>query len=218
MSPLRLALAGLGGYLAGTFPSADLAARLAGGGVSLRSAGSTNQGAANAAQVLGPSWGAAVLAADVAKGAGAAALGRRLAGPSGAHLGAVAAVVGHCYPVWSGWRGGKGVAASAGQCLATFPAYFPIDLGVAYATARWRQRAWEATACSSACWVAAGLWWWRKGWPNAWGPPAGPDLPLAAAATSAVILLRFAQGGGRGTRGWATVTGASGGPGPGDRR
>ena len=105
--------AAVAGYLAGTVPSADLAARMAtGGDVDLRAAGSGNPGAANAMQVLGPCWGYGVLAADVAKGAAAAVVGRRLAGTTGAHVGATAAVVGHCWPAWTGFRGGKGVATA----------------------------------------------------------------------------------------------------------
>ena len=181
------------GYLLGTAPSADLAARLAtGGAVDLRTTGSGNPGAANAMAALGKVWGWGVLFADVAKGASACLVGERLAGPVGANLAGTAAVVGHCYPVWNGFRGGKGVAVSSGQCLATFPAYFPIDLAVAYVGARLRRRALPATAVASAVWVACGVLWWRKGWPNAWAPRPDPALPLCAAATSAVILLRFA--------------------------
>ena len=120
---LRLAAAAVGGYLAGTLPSADIAARLAtGGATDLREAGSGNPGAANAIGVLGAKWGYGVMAADIAKGAVACGVGRRVAGPTGAHVGGTAAVVGHCYPVWNGFRGGKGVAPSVGQCVATFPA------------------------------------------------------------------------------------------------
>jgi glycerol-3-phosphate acyltransferase PlsY len=115
-----------------------------------------------------------------------------LAAGIGAHVGATAAVVGHCFPVWNGFRGGKGVSTSCGQCLATFPAYLPIDLAVAWAVARWRQRALPATAVASAAWVAAGVVWWRRGWPNAWGPEPTAALPVSAAVTSAVILSRFA--------------------------
>ena len=96
--------------------------------------------------------------------------------------------------MWSGFRGGKGVATSAGQCLATFPAYTPIDLAVAGLTAvspRWRRRAFAATTVASACWVAAGTAWWRFDWPNAWGPRPTAALPAAAATTSAVIVTRF---------------------------
>jgi len=189
---LRLIAAATTGYALGTIPSADVAARLATRGVTdLRREGSGNPGAANAMAVLGKGWGYGVLLADVTKGAVACGAGRRLGGDTGAHIGGTAAVVGHCLPVWNGFRGGKGVAASAGQCLATFPAYFPIDLGVAWATARWRRQAMAATAAASLTWVIAGAVWWRRGWPNLWGPQPSAALPLAAAATSAVILSRF---------------------------
>jgi glycerol-3-phosphate acyltransferase PlsY len=181
------------GYLVGGLPTADTAARLAtGGATSLRTAGTGNPGAANAIAVLGKGWGGAVMAADIGKGLVGCAVGRRVAGDNGAHLGGTAAVIGHCFPIWSGFRGGKGVAPSCGQCLATFPAYFPVDLAVAWAVAKWRQRAFTATAVASALWVAAGLLWWQRGWPNAWAPRPTAALPAAAAATSTVILWRFA--------------------------
>ena len=82
-----------------------------------------------------------------------------------------AAVVGHCFPVWKRFRGGKGVAVSLGQCVATFPAYVPVDLAVAWGVGKWSGRALPGTAVASATWVAAGtLWTWRR-WPNLWGPP-----------------------------------------------
>lgn len=183
------------GYLLGTLPSADIAARLAGAEAALRSSGSKNPGAANAITLLGPRWGYAVLAADIAKGAAASGIGRRAAGDLGAHVGGTAAVLGHCWPATNGFRGGKGVAASAGQCLVTFPAYFPIDLAVAgltSASTRWRHRALAAIAVASLCWVASGVLWWRRGLPNAWGPKPTAALPTAAAVSSALIMHRFA--------------------------
>ena len=193
----RRGRAALTGYLLGTIPSADLAAKAAlGRAGDLRAAGTGNPGAANAAKVLGARWGAAVMAADITKGAVASAQGRKAAGDLGAHVGGVAASAGHCWPVWDGFRGGKGVATSVGQCLMTFPAYLPIDLTVAVGTAlspRWKARAEAATAAASATWVvSSALWAWRK-WPNLWGPPASPALPLAALVSSAIVLRRFAS-------------------------
>jgi glycerol-3-phosphate acyltransferase PlsY len=141
--------------------------------------------------VLGKGWGLAILAADAGKGALACAVGRRLAGPVGAHVAGTAAVAGHCFPVWNGFRGGKGVAVSLGQCAATFPAYLPVDLGVAWAVGKWTGAALPGTAVASATWVGAGLLWWRRGWPNGWGPTPSLALPLSAAVSSAVILQRF---------------------------
>lgn len=191
--PLRVLAAAATGYVLGSAPVADTAARIATRGASdLRSAGSGNPGAANAMDVLGKAWGYGILFGDVGKGGLASLVGRRLAGGLGAHVAGTAAVIGHCYPVWNGFKGGKGVAASCGQCLATFPAYFPVDLGVAWAVAKWRQRAYPATALACSVWVTAGLLWWRRGWPNAWGPAPTAALPAAAAVSSAVILSRFA--------------------------
>lgn len=189
---IRLLAAATVGYLVGGLPTADTAARLATrGATDLRSAGTGNPGAANAIAVLGKQWGVAVLAADIAKGVAGSVAGRRLAGGTGAHVGGTASVIGHCFPVWSGFRGGKGVAASCGQCLATFPAYFPVDLGVAWTVAKWRQRPLPATVAGSVAWVTAGVVWWRRRWPNAWGPDPTVALPASAAVSSTVILWRF---------------------------
>lgn len=185
------------GYVIGLLPSAALAARLASNGeVDLRAAGTGNPGGANAAAVLGRRWGYAVMAADIAKGAVACRIGRRLGGDTGQHVAGVAAVVGHCYPVTHRFRGGKGVATSVGQCLATMPAYLPIDLGVATAVAAgpWRHRAFPATMAASATWVAAGLIWWRRQLPNAWGGRPTIGHPAAAMASTAVIATRFLAG------------------------
>jgi len=195
------------GYVVGTFPSADIAARLATRGtVDIRTAGTGNPGGANAIAVLGKAWGVAVITADVLKAVLAAVIGAAVAGGDGAHLASVASVAGHCFPVWTRFKGGKGVAASGGQCLATFPAYLPIDLTVAYVVARLRGRALPATAVASTVWVGAGVLWWRQGWPNAWRPTPGPSLPLSAAVTSAVILTRFATAARRRNTALSTTT------------
>lgn len=191
----RLASACTIGYLLGTFPTADLVARRATQGrVDIRNSGTGNPGSANTLNVLGKKAGAQVLAGDIGKGAVACAAGAVVAGPVGAHVAGTSSVLGHCYPVWNGFRGGKGVAASVGQCLATFPAYFPIDAAVAVITVanpRWKQRAFAATAVSSACWVTGGFIWWNRGLRNLWGPTPTLMLPLASAISSAVIVQRF---------------------------
>lgn len=208
----RFGLALAFGYVCGMFPTADLVSRraaragdagradgavVAGGTrptTDLREAGTGNPGAANALDVLGARAGATVLVGDMAKGVVACAVGGILAGPVGARFAGTAAVIGHCHPANRGFEGGKGVATSAGQCLATFPAYFPIDAAVAAAVAAvpvWKQRAFTATAVSGACWVVGGAVWWIAGWRNAWGGRPGPSLPLSALASTAVIVGRF---------------------------
>jgi glycerol-3-phosphate acyltransferase PlsY len=194
MHSLRLLLAAGGGYLLGTFPSADLASWVVTGGrVDLRRSGSGNPGGVNAQRLLGRRAGRAVKTADVAKGAVACVWGRRLAGDTGAHVAGVAAVAGHCYPAWSRFRGGKGAATSFGQSLVTFPAYAPIDAGLAFVLARLpglRRPALVSVGGSSLVWVLASVLWWRRGLPNLWGTRPTAALPLANAASVLVIATR----------------------------
>ncbi len=160
----------------------------------MRRDGSGNPGGANAVALLGKKAGYTVMGVDIGKGVVASLVGGMIAGPTGAHLAGTGSVVGHCLPVWNGGKGGKGVGASVGQCLATFPAYFPIDLGIAAITAssgRWKQRAFAATIVSSVCWVVGAVVWWRRSLPNLWGPTPSVALPLAAAASSTLIVSRF---------------------------
>lgn len=183
------------GYLAGTFPSADIVARGAAPEVDPRTAGSGNPGAANVSNLLGKRAGGAVFGLDMGKAVGAARAGRALAGSSGANAAAAAAVVGHCFPVWNKFVGGKGVAASFGQMLATFPAYLPVDIALGAAAAKsdyWKKRpvANIATVCS--LWTALSAVWWRRGLPNLWGGPITAATPLAAAVSSVAIVYRFA--------------------------
>lgn len=190
-TPLRLLTAAALGYLLGTIPSADVATRLAGSPGDLRDEGSGNPGALNAAASLGRGWGLAVLTADMTKGAAAGVVGRAVAADTGAYVAATASIAGHIAPVWSGFRGGKGVATSAGACLAVFPAYFPIDAAVAGAAAVTAQQAERTIQVSSAIWTAAAVLWWRRRLPNAWGPEPGPALAGFAAVSSAMILAKF---------------------------
>ncbi|MDP9164971.1 MAG: glycerol-3-phosphate acyltransferase, partial [Actinomycetota bacterium] len=113
--------------------------------------------------------------------------------PTAAHAAAMAAVVGHVFPVWSRGRGGKGVATSYGAVLGAFPAYALPDLLVAGAFAKWARRPRLANDLSSALWTGAALLWWRRQLPNLWGPQPTIALPLSTAATSALIAWRFRQ-------------------------
>lgn len=101
------------GYLVGSVPFAFLLARLR--GIDVRFAGSGNVGAANVLRTTGPWRGVIVMALDIAKGAAAVALAHVLAGGTTLiALSGAAAVVGHIYPVWLRFHGGKGVAVAAG--------------------------------------------------------------------------------------------------------
>ena len=197
MHMVRCLAAAVLGYLWGTLPSADIASRLATGGrIDLRSRGSGNPGGVNASRILGPATGRSVMVADVAKGYVGCACGRAAAGNLGAHVAGVAAVLGHCYPVWSGFQGGKGVATSFGQCLYTFPAWAPADAAVAVAVSRardFRRPALVSTVAATSLWLLASVVWWRRRLPNLWGPEPTAALPLANAATALVIGSRVAE-------------------------
>jgi len=201
--------AGVLGYLVGSFPTADsvskyVTRRSGDVGVDLRAAGSGNPGAVNAATVLGRKWGLIVLAGDMIKGIAACLLGRATAGDDGAYLAGTTAVAGHCYPVWSKFRGGKGVATSFGTSLVCFPAYAPMDLavaGAAFFVSKGRgslaagpdahPAARIGTFVASGVFSAAATYWWLRRKGNLWGPKTTAGLPLYALATSGIIAFRF---------------------------
>ena len=106
------------GYLVGSIPFALLVGRLA-TGVDIRRAGSGNVGAANVLRTSGVAVAVCVLLLDMAKGAASVLwVARFTTGESSAALAGLAAVVGHVYPVWLRFRGGKGVATMIGVVAA----------------------------------------------------------------------------------------------------
>jgi acyl phosphate:glycerol-3-phosphate acyltransferase len=101
------------GYLLGSIPFALLLTRRQ--GIELRNVGSRNPGAANVLRSAGIGPAVAVMLLDVGKGSVAVAAARLMSDDVVVVTSAgLAAIVGHIYPVWCGFRGGKGVAASAG--------------------------------------------------------------------------------------------------------
>jgi glycerol-3-phosphate acyltransferase PlsY len=129
--PLCLALL-LAAYLLGSVMGGLILGRLK-GGVDLRASGSGNVGATNALRTQGTAFALGVLAIDIGKGVVAALWLPRLAGaaatPELGYACGAAAVLGHCYPVWARFQGGKGVATVAGVFAALLPASFPWMLG-----------------------------------------------------------------------------------------
>jgi glycerol-3-phosphate acyltransferase PlsY len=101
------------GYALGSIPFALLLVRWL-GGIDLRRSGSGNIGAANAFRTSGPLLGLVILTLDIAKGAATVLLARRMGGGVAPAVAGVAAVLGHVYPIWLGFRGGKGVATACG--------------------------------------------------------------------------------------------------------
>lgn len=104
------------GYLLGSIPFGLILTRLTGAG-DLRQIGSGNIGATNVLRTGRKGLAAATLLLDMAKGAAAVCIARMI-GPDFAVMGGVAAFIGHCYPVWLKFRGGKGVATMLGVSLA----------------------------------------------------------------------------------------------------
>jgi glycerol-3-phosphate acyltransferase PlsY len=112
----------VGAYLLGSIPFGLLFARLF-GGTDVRQSGSGNIGATNVARVAGPLPGILTLLFDVAKGALAVGLAARFADHSTrmVMLAGVAALLGHCFPIWLRFKGGKGVATGLGVFAALCP-------------------------------------------------------------------------------------------------
>jgi len=108
------------GYLLGSCPFGYWAGRLR--GVDLREHGSGNTGGTNAVRVLGPRIGITVIVLDVLKGTAAVLVGAALGGTGTMVLAGAAAVAGHLYPLFLGFRGGKAVATGAGVLIALVPA------------------------------------------------------------------------------------------------
>ncbi len=106
----------LGGYLAGSIPFGVILTRLFGAG-DLRQVGSGNIGATNVLRTGRKGLAAATLLLDMAKGATAVCVARGF-GADLALVAGVAAFLGHLFPVWLGFKGGKGVATMLGICLA----------------------------------------------------------------------------------------------------
>ena len=117
-------------YLLGSIPSAYILVRVV-RGVDIRKLGTGNSGALNVYQHLGPKAGAVVLLADIAKGAVAVFLPGWLGAPEWARFGgAFAVVAGHNWPVFLGFRGGKGAATIFGVGLGLAPLLALISFGV----------------------------------------------------------------------------------------
>jgi acyl phosphate:glycerol-3-phosphate acyltransferase len=115
-------------YVMGTFPSAILIARA--NGIDIATFGSGNPGASNVTRALGWRKGMWVYVLDAGKGALAAGLGLALDGRPLAYWCGAAAIVGHMFPVFRGFKGGKGVATGSGVLLIVQPILAPLAVGL----------------------------------------------------------------------------------------
>ncbi len=163
-------------YLLGSVPFGVLITRALGLG-DLRRIGSGNIGATNVLRTGNRAAAAATLVLDAAKGAVAVLAARAAAGAEdAAQLAGLAAFAGHLFPVWLGFRGGKGVATFLGTLLALA---WPVGLlccatwAVAAAATRYSSAAALAAAVSSTLWMAL----------------AGPREAIALAAVLTVLVV-----------------------------
>ena len=157
-SPWLLAVATLiAGYLIGSIPFGLLLTRLAGAG-DIRQIGSGNIGATNVLRTGRKGLAAATLLLDMAKGAAAVFLGWLIDPAHGPVLAGVMAFIGHCYPVWLRFAGGKGVATMMGVVLALH---------------------WPSGLVFAAVWIVALL---LLRWSSVGGMSAAISAPLSAVA------------------------------------
>lgn len=184
------ALAALLAYLAGSIPFGLLIGLAK--GIDVRKAGSGNIGATNVLRVVGKPWGALAFLLDFLKGvagallapaAAAALLGADGGAPANAAIvGGLAAVAGHNWPVWLRFRGGKGVATSAGMLVAIVPAEVGVAFAVWLAVLLISRYVSLASICAAIA-LAAAVWLRR---------PAGAPVLLQTLVTilSAFVILR----------------------------
>lgn len=110
----------LTGYLIGTIPCSYLVGKTM-GNIDVRLHGSGNAGATNVLRTVGKKAALIALLGDVLKGVIPAIIGHLTLGVEGAFLAGIFAVLGHCYPITLGFKGGKGVATAGGMIIGTNP-------------------------------------------------------------------------------------------------
>lgn len=175
-----LLLWGALGYLLGSVPFGLVITKVFGLG-DLRSIGSGNIGATNVLRTGSKPAALATLLLDSGKGAIAVLLARVLAGEDAAQLAGLAAFVGHCFPVWLGFKGGKGVATFLGTVLALA---WPVGLACC---ATWLAAAGISRISSVGALAAsalAALWMFVLGYPS---------MILLALLLAAVVWWRHSE-------------------------
>jgi glycerol-3-phosphate acyltransferase PlsY len=168
-------------YVLGSIPFSYLVARRK--GVDVRTVGSGNVGATNVMRSAGRAAGILAFVLDFAKGAAATALALRVVG--GASLpstAAVLAVLGHMYPPWLGFRGGKGVATGAGAFLPLAPVATATALGVFAVTLALTRYVSVASLVGTVSLAAA-----------AYLTDRPHPIPLAAAGLAALIVWKHRE-------------------------
>jgi glycerol-3-phosphate acyltransferase PlsY len=180
------------GYLLGSIPFGLLLTRAAGLG-DIRRVGSGNIGATNVLRTGRKGLAAATVVLDGGKGAVSVLVAGALGGPLAGLWAGAGAVLGHLFPVWLGFRGGKGVATGLGVLLA---AAFPVGLiacAVWLAVAKFARLSSLAalTAFALAPVAATGLAALRQAGGHAGGPAGGPDDLAVVKLSLAIAVLVF---------------------------
>ena len=154
---VRLLVTALFAYVLGAIPTGLLVGRLF-GGIDVRNYGSRSTGATNVLRTLGPGASACVAAADFLKGSVAVLLIRQLYPQQHwTHgLAAVLVAVGHSWPVFAGFRGGKGVLTSLGGLIPLYPQAMACVIGVGVPVL-WRTRYASLASLSGALITAVAL-------------------------------------------------------------
>ena len=134
---LTFAVVVLASYLLGSIPFGYLAGRMA--GIDIRNCGSGNVGATNVIRTLGKSYGYPVFALDFLKGLGAVKMSILIATRMQSEwnppemfgiVAAISSVLGHSFPVWLRFKGGKGVATSAGALFGLAPVAVLVGVAI----------------------------------------------------------------------------------------
>ncbi len=181
MDPVTVLLIALGAFLLGSIPTGYLVARAK--GVDIRQHGSGNIGATNVFRTLGKPLGIFVFVIDALKGFAAVWLGARYGGGSdwAGIIAAVAAIAGHNYTPWLGFKGGKGIATSAGVLLALMP-WAVLAIAIVWVVVfRVSRYVSLASICAAAALPAAVGALWSAGCGGS-GPLLGFSLVISALA------------------------------------
>jgi glycerol-3-phosphate acyltransferase PlsY len=175
-------------YLLGSIPFGLIVGKLF-GGKDVRKTGSGNIGATNVVRAAGLPAGVLTLILDTAKGAAAVLLGAKLSNDSATWMmiAGLAALAGHCFPIWLEFRGGKGVATAAGVFAVLCPAAF---LGAVIlfilVVLFWRFVSLGSVAAATAMPLLIYFFW---------APHHAPPLVITFGALAAALLIVYKHNG-----------------------
>ena len=182
---MRLVLVVIIAYLIGSIPFGYLIVRATGGG-DVRATGSGGTGATNVSRRAGKAAGVVTLVLDLLKGVTAVLVGKlMLTGDNTDWLiaaAAIAVIVGHIFPVWLAFRGGKGVATGAGVFLALAPMAV-LFAGLVFVAVVWWKRLVSLGSIAGAVTIPLYIWFTTN------------STPLLAASVAGAWFIVFAHRG-----------------------